>query len=100
MIPSLGALGESSVAIGYNKKYAHNNNILGSYSLQQNLSQLHNSPSRHTIAGCASKYIANACAWQTSVYFTGAKKTPLSCICNSTLPERNYTIFAIESPSG
>ena len=37
---------------------------------------------------------------QTSVYFTGVKKTLFSRICSSTLPEQKHTKFFVWIPSG
>ena len=37
---------------------------------------------------------------QVCINYTGMKKTPFSHICNLIIPERNCTMFAVESPSG
>ena len=40
---------------------------------------------------------ASADMRQTSVYFTGTKKTPFSHICSSIVPERKLTSFAVKT---
>jgi len=54
--------------------------------------------SRHTVVCRAAQETRGA--WQTSVYFTGVKKTPFSRICSSTLPEQKHTKFSVWIPSG
>ena len=43
---------------------------------------------------------SSAEAQQTSVYFTGAKKSLFSCIHSSIVPEQKLTSFAVQTPLG
>jgi len=54
--------------------------------------------SRHTVVCHAAQETRDA--KQTSVYFTGIKKTSFSRICSSTLPEQKHTKFSVWIPSG
>ena len=54
--------------------------------------------SRHTVVCRAAQETRSA--RQTSVYFTGVKKTPFSRICSSTVPKQKHTKFSVWITSG
>ena len=54
----------------------------------------------HGSVSCGPRNQENLDMRQTSVYFTGVKKTPFSCICSSKLPEQKHTKFSVQISSG
>jgi len=61
--------------------------------LQSRVNNQHDIISRHTVVCRVAQETRGA--RQTSVYFTGAKKTPFSRICSSALPEQKHTKFSV-----
>jgi len=54
----------------------------------------------HGSVSCGPRNQENLGVRQTSVYFTGVKKMPFSCICSLKLPEQKQTKFSVQISSG
>ena len=54
----------------------------------------------HSSVSCGPRNQENLGVWQTSVYFTGVRKTPFSRICSSKLPVQKHTKFLCKFPWG